>query len=316
MNGTGRTHFPHLTAAALWLLLWGNPAQAGDSLVVRFLYAFGKEGGEPGQFRSPSALSIDPEGALYLADAGNNRIQKLSVTGEVLAMTGGFGWGINQFHRPADLCAENGLDLYVADYENRRIIRCDRDLHWIDAYYYPAGTDDKLNLGFPAGIALSIHNDLFVTDAENLRVLRLNGLREAVYSFGDFSEGEGELAEPQKITIDREDRILVSDRLRSGIVVFDYFGNYLHEIGAGVLKEPAGLQTARNGALFVADTGRDQVLVFSQSGALLAAIGSAGDKLGALANPIDVAVSGDRLFVAEAGNHRIQVFELQWLQIP
>ncbi len=315
MNGTVRIFYPLLTAAALCLLPGGGPAWAGDSLAVRLLYVFGKEGGEPGQFRLPSALSIDPEGALYLADAGNNRIQKLSATGSVLAMTGGFGWGINQFHRPADLCAENGLDLYVADYENRRIIRCDRELHWIDAYYYPGGEDGKLNLGFPAGISLSIHNDLFVTDAENLRVLRLNGLREAVYSFGDFSEGEGELAEPQKIAIDREERILVSDRLRGCVVVYDYFGNYLHEIGAGVLKEPAGLQTARNGALFVADTGRDQVLVFAQNGALLAVIGSAGDKLGALANPVDVAVSGDRLYVVEAGNHRIQVFELQWLQI-
>lgn len=316
MKSTGRNLLMVPLAVAIWLLLASAEAWAGDSLAVRFLYSFGKEGGEPGQFRSPAALSIDPEGALYIADAGNNRIQKLSATGEVLAMTGGFGWGVNQFHRPSDLCAENGLDLYVADYENRRIIRCDRELHWIDAYYFPAGEDDKLNLGFPAGIALSIHNDLFVADAENLRLLRLNSQREAVYSFGDFSGGEGELAEPQKIAIDGEDRIHVSDRLRGCVVVFDYFGNYLQETGTGVLKEPAGLQAARNGALFVADTGRDQVLVFAPNGALLAAIGTAGEKLGALSNPVDVAVSGDRLFVAEAGNHRIQVFELQWLQIP
>ncbi|HNW59785.1 MAG TPA: NHL repeat-containing protein [bacterium] len=300
--------------AVLLLVLAIGSAAAGDSLAVRLLYAFGREGDAAGQFRSPSALSLDPEGALYIADTGNNRIQKCTPAGAVVAMVGGFGWGENQFQRPVDLYAGNGLDLFIADYENRRVVRCDRELHWIDAYYFAAGDNDKLSLGFPAGIALSIHNDLFIADAENRRVLKVNAQREAQQSFGDFAEGEGELIEPRKLALDGQDRIYVCDRRRGCVVLYDYFGNYLEEIGSGVLKEPAGLCLIGAELLAVADEGRDQVMIFGRDGRLLCTAGTAGDKLGAFNDPADVAVRGDRMYVVESGNHRIQAFELQWLQ--
>jgi tripartite motif-containing protein 71 len=293
-----------------------DAAQAADSLAVRFLYAFGGEGDAPGQFRAPMALSLDPKGALYIADTGNNRIQKCSATGAVLAMVGGFGWGENQFHRPTDLAAENGLDIFIADYENRRLVRFDSDLHWIDAYYYLEEAEEKLSLGFPSGIAHSFHGDLFIVDAENVRILKVNALREPVFSFGDFAEGDGDLEEPQKIAIDIADRVCVSDRQRGCIMVYDYFGNYLQEIGLGILKEPTGLCADRRGSLFVADVGRDQVIIFGQDGRLQAVVGASGKKLGAFDDPSDVAVDSDRMYVTEAGNHRVQVFELQWLRNP
>jgi sugar lactone lactonase YvrE len=304
-----------LLLAAGALLGLSCEAAADDSLAVRFLHAFGKEGDGPGEFRTPQALSLDPEGALYIADTGNNRIQKVSPTGALLGMVGGFGWSENQFQRPEDLFAENGLDLYIADYDNRRIIRYDRQLHWIDAYSYVAAAE-KLSLGFPAGIALSIHGDLFIADAENRRILKVNALREAVQSFGDFAEGEGELSEPQKIALDGEDKIYVSDRQRGCIVVFDYFGNYLLEIGGGVLKEPAGLFVDNRGTLLVADSGRDQAVIFGRDGRFVAAIGDSGEKLGAMDNPADVAVKGDRMYLLDAGNNRVLVYQLQWLQVP
>ena len=300
----------------LLLALAAGNAVAGDSLMVRLLYAFGREGDGPGQFRSPRALSLDPEGALYIADTGNNRIQKCTAAGAVLAMVGGFGWGENQFQQPVDLYAGNGLDLFIADYQNRRIVRCDRQLHWISAYSSPQGTANKLSLGFPAGLALSIHNDLFIADAENLRILKLNALREAVQSFGDFAEGEGELAEPNQAALDTKDRLYVSDRRRGCVVVYDYFGNYLEEIGSSILKEPVGLCLTREGLLLVADEGRDQVLIFSQKGRLIRSVGTTGEKLGALNDPADVAVQGDRMYIVESANHRVQAFELSWLHIP
>ncbi len=291
-------------------------ALAGDSLSVYLLYAFGSEGDAPGQFRSPMGLSLDPKGALYIADTGNNRVQKCSDTGKVLAMAGGFGWGEDQFNRPKDLAAENGLDLFVSDFENRRIMRYDSELHWIEAYSFPAAAEERLSLGFPSGIALSIHGDLFIADSENRRILKVNTLREPLQVFGDFDEGEGDLEEPQKIAIDADDQIYVSDRQRGSILVFDYFGNYLHQIGQGVLKEPAGLFLERQSVLFVADSGRDQVLIFSRDGRLLCEVGSSGNKLGAMDDPSDVAVYNDRMYVTEAGNHRVQVFELRWLRKP
>ena len=291
-------------------------AGAGDSLAVRFVHAFGSEGDAPGQFRAPRAISLGAKGALYVADTGNNRLQKFSANGELLEMTGGFGWGEDQMNRPVDLAAENGLDLFVADYENRRLLRYDSDLHWIEAYSYPGEEDAKLALGFPAGLATSIHGDLFAADAENLRILKINALREALFSFGDYAEGEGGLDEPQKIAIDSSDRLYVCDPRRGAVLRYDYYGNFLGEVGHSLLKEPAGLCVDRKGHLFIADSGLDQVLVFSLEGALLGTIGRSGTKYGAMDDPADVASDDGRLYVIEAGNHRIQVFELLWLPRP
>ena len=38
---------------------------------------WGSEGTAPGMFKYPEAVAIDPEGAIYVADRGNDRIQVL-----------------------------------------------------------------------------------------------------------------------------------------------------------------------------------------------------------------------------------------------
>jgi hypothetical protein len=49
---------------------------------------------EPGGFQSPSSVATDMKtGDLYVADLGNYRIQKLTATGEFIAM---FGWDVNE----------------------------------------------------------------------------------------------------------------------------------------------------------------------------------------------------------------------------
>jgi tripartite motif-containing protein 71 len=45
----------------------------------RFLFAVGSPGKEPGQWARPHGMAMDSRGHLYVADAGNERIQKLEV---------------------------------------------------------------------------------------------------------------------------------------------------------------------------------------------------------------------------------------------
>ncbi len=289
-------------------------AQGLDALQIRPLLALGRPGQGPGEFNTPQAVSVDPNGNIYIADTGNNRIQKLDRNGRVLATIGGFGWGQDQFQRPLDVWAGNGLDVFVADYQNRRIVRLDRNLHWIEAYEFRREGDEKLSLGFPRALAISIHGDLFVVDGENYRVLKLNTLRVPERQFGDFDWGEGNLLDPQKICISAQERIYISDRQRAAILVYDYFGNYLHDIGSGTLKSPAGVALDAQGRLYVGDASRHEVMVFDRQGRLIARFGSPGDKLGAFAGISDVALHRDLLLVCEAENHRVQIFQIAWSQ--
>jgi len=287
-----------------------------STIQAKLIFSFGQKGEAPGQFSSPLGISTDPKGNIYVADTGNNRIQKFDGKGKLLAFIGGFGWEHEQFHRPVDICAENGLDVYVADYENRRIEQYDKDLNWIASYVSDPTWSEKLQFGFPRSVSISIHGDLFIVDSENKRILKLNSLRDPEVSFGDYDWGQGDLADPVQTFISRTDKIYVADSQLGLVLLFDYYGNYLSSCGENVLSKPTGLCVSVDGYLFVADSGLDQIVAFDPNGRPVMHLGSHGDKLGAFDRPSDVAVHQNRLFVADTDNHRVQVFELRLSGTP
>lgn len=286
---------------------------AVDTVLADVEFSFGKQGDGAGEFFQPMAIAIDANGNLYVADTGNNRIQRFDVHGRLRSMVGGFGWDREQFQRPMDLCADNGLDVYIADHDNRRVERYDRELHWISTLIADSYSDEKLSMGFASGLGLSRHGDLFVADAENRRVLKFNTLQQAEASFGDFNWEDGDLQAPAQLSVGRDDRIYVADRGAGCVVVYDYFGNYLQSIGKNFLQEPSGIGLhPAAGLLAVTDMRRDQVVIFDQSGRIKGTVGGAGDKLGGFLQPSDAAWYGDQLFVVEAGHHRVQVFKVRF----
>ena len=48
----------------------------------------GTFGPGPGQFSLPTAVAVGPDGSVYVADAGNYRIQKFSATGAYVSQWG------------------------------------------------------------------------------------------------------------------------------------------------------------------------------------------------------------------------------------
>lgn len=304
-----------ISAVVLWVFFCfktttGCPV-AGEEKQLFFIAAFGEQGDRPGQLRLPQAVSVDANGNIYVADTGNHRIQKFDSQGRFLTMIGGFGWTHEQFQRPVDICADNNLDVFIADYENRRIARCDKELHWITTFSARETENEKLRLGFPVAVGISIHSDLFIVDAENRRILKLNTQRVPELSFGDFDWGQGVLLEPVSLCVSRDDRVYVSDRQAGRISVYDYFGTFLYNWGETNIKQPAGLCMDERGVLWVADSGHQQIFAFDRAGHLLLQWGGPGDKFGAFQNPNDVAVFQNRLYVADTGNHRIQIFAIQ-----
>ena len=60
----------------------------------------------------------------------------------------------------------------------------------------------------------------------------------------------------------------------------------------------------------MADTGHHRVAAFSPDGALSFAFGKAGAEPGAFDEPRGLAVAGERVWVADMCNHRLQAFDL------
>jgi tripartite motif-containing protein 71 len=279
-----------------------------------FVSRFGGKGDQPGQFSAPRAVSVDPSGFIYIADTGNNRIQKFDPSGQFLAQIGGFGWGREQFNEPASLWAENGLDVFVADYDNQRVSRYDKDLHFIGSLISSEAWPEALGFGFPLDVAFSAQSELFCLDGENRRVLKLDVLGNPQISFGGMDSGQGRLVSPRRILVSPAGRVYVSDEEGGCILCYDSYGNYLVTIGTGILEKPAGLAESPNGKiLFVSDPARRRIDWFRG----LRHAGSFGDE--SLSGvrfdaPVDVACWKNRLYVLDKG--RDELFLFQWQTGP
>ena len=73
-----------------------------------------------GRFQRPVAVAVDPDGDLYVVDAGQHRIQKFDAAGKFLTAWGGFGPHAGLFGHPADVAWHEGR-VYVADADNHRV---------------------------------------------------------------------------------------------------------------------------------------------------------------------------------------------------
>lgn len=74
--------------------------------------------------------------------------------------------------------------------------------------------------------------------------------------------------------------------------------------GEGALKQPQNITFDSDGLCYVTDTGRQQVVIFDKNKNYLATLGKK-DEL----KPLDVAVSKDKIYVADLMKHSVRVFD-------
>jgi DNA-binding beta-propeller fold protein YncE len=70
----------------------------------------------------PTGVAVDGSGNIYVADVGNDRIQKFDSEGNSLTKWGTAGTGDGQFSRPRGLAVDAAGNVYVTDHKPSDVI--------------------------------------------------------------------------------------------------------------------------------------------------------------------------------------------------
>ncbi len=253
------------------------------------------------------AVSVNSRKEFYLSDTGLNRILKTDSLGAIVLEIGGFGWENEQFDQPLDIWAANALDVYVADYNNNRIQRFDRNLNYVTSIVNDETQPAELQFAFPRALAVSLFGDVFVIETENNRVIKFDAEGRPLISFGDYDSGGGRLDAPHSICVAGEDDVFITDQQRGSVIRFDYYGNFLQEFGTGELRSPGAAVIAAD-RLVVLDTELLRLFVFEKEGELLvdfAIPSSDSEKSSTQENRYDLTAAGNTLYLLDGSQRTI-----------
>ena len=171
-------------------------------------------------FQDATALAVDQQNNVFVADAGSNRVYKYSSDYKLLSSFGGFGWNDFSFDLPTDISVSYDLLVYVCDYNNNRVQLLDRNLNYVHSI---SGDNEKELFRYPKSIALSNDGELFIIDSDNNRIVQLDNFRNPLRNFGGLSSVK-KFKYPTKIRVNNN-KVFIIDN--SDVMIYDTFGNYI-----------------------------------------------------------------------------------------
>ena len=278
----------------------------------------GTVGNTPAQLSSPQGVCAGRNGAIYVADYGNSRVQKWApgaTAGITVAGTGTYGSNADQLSYPTGLCVDRNDNVYVIDANNNRVQK------WTPgatAGITVAG-DGTAGSGpgqlyQPFGICVDTSGNVYVADAGNNRVQKwAQGATSGttVAGNGIAGSGQNQLFYPQGICLDASGNLYVADNFNNRIQ------KWIPGSGNGVtvvayVDHPSAVYADGSGNLYVDDqdvNGIRQWAPGATSGTLVAGIGGYGSGPDQLASPSSVCLdSAGQIYVSDNINNRIQKY--------
>ncbi len=252
----------------------------------------------------PMGVAVDPDGNLYIADTGNNRVRFINANGMIYTVAGNgnaafFGDGAVAYnaslHAPRAIAVDAAYNLYIADTLDHRIRKVGTD-GIIDTivgrgqgFAGDGGSAAIALLNFPSSITLDSGGNLYIADQANNRIRKVSTLGAITTVAGN--DGFGALGDGGPAT-------------------------------SAQLKAPQGVAVDRAGNLYISDSGQNRIRRVAADGAIGTIAGNgrccyANDGIPATLAPINlpwgIAVGpAGNVYVADSGNNAIR--ELQPLR--
>ncbi len=311
------------------------PLILGADSTVRFLQEWGKEGAKPGEFHFPIGIAINQSDEVYVTDHYNNRVQKFSAAGKLLAC-------IPVLPNPGGMAVDKSAKLYISHFPAARLSKQttpDRiSVYSTEGnFLFEFGKSGKGpgELSWPGGIAIDKDGRIYVADQTNRRVQVFDEKGKFLFKWGEYGIKPGQfggntspksrVGGPQFIAIDRAGNVYTTEASLGRVQKFTAAGKFLQAWGdledkpgsfgglftgfKASLRGPIGIGIDKYDRLWIsAVSGRVQQ--FTGDGKYLRGIGAKqGTEPGQFFAPHGVALdSKGNLYVVDSYNHRIQKF--------
>ncbi|GAB4029185.1 NHL domain-containing protein [Spirosoma gilvum] len=276
---------------------------------------YGGDGGlaTVASLNSPTGVSVDGSGNLYIADSQNNRIRKVLASGTIATVAGdgtaGFGGDSGlaitaSLNNPFGISVDGSGNLFIADASNHRIrmVTAGGIISTVAGdgtagYNGDSASATTLSLYSPKGVATDGTGNLYIADSQNnrLRNVSTGGIMTTVAGNGTINYGGdggpatlASLSNPFGLAVDASGNLYIADqqnqRIRkisaSGIITtvvgngaYGFSGDGGLATGAS-LANAAGIAIDGSGNLFIADQGNNRIRKITPAGSITTVAGN------------------------------------------
>ena len=187
--------------------------------------------GSEARFHEPWGICVTPGGTVYVSDTKNNKIRKVSPTGEVTTVAGSGNYGTSNgpalastFGNPVGIEVDGDGNIYVADHNTHIIRKIGNDGTVSTLAGFPFipgsadGTGSEAQFWRPYGLTLDHQGNILVADEWNHKIRRVtpDGVVTTVAGMGEpgLTNGAADEARfhfPWDVTVDDMGNIYVAD---------------------------------------------------------------------------------------------------------
>src|SRR6266536_2016067 len=190
-----------------------------------FLGDFGTYGTEDGQCTWMTAIALDGQEQIYVADEFRHDVQVFDRDGTFLRKWGAKGSDPGQFNRPSGLAVAPDDTIYVVDHLNYRVQRLTSTGDVIATWGSQGSGPGQFEL--PWGIAVDGQGGVYVADWGNDRVQKLSPTGDHIATFGSSGSGDGQLTRPASVDVDGDGNVYVADWGNNRVQMFGSDGSHL-----------------------------------------------------------------------------------------